>query len=266
MEKLNYYNQVLCDITRIAKASGEIFKNAHAENIDKKLNAKDLVTEYDKSVQNYIFSHLSSLYPSATLVGEESGDLSTFDPLASIAFIIDPIDGTSNFVNGLSNSCVCIAYAEYGEVVAGVVYNPYGDKLYSAVKGQGAYCNGVKMQVSNSSISTSLVGFGTAVYYDELVEETKRIFGEVLVNCSDLRRMGSAGIDIALTASGCFAGFFESRLCPWDYASGILFMEEAGGIITDYDGNKLPLNKKSSVIAGYKTAYEELFKIINDKK
>ena len=265
MENLTFYQQILDDIVRIAKASGNLFKNAHAENIDKKLNARDLVTEYDKSVQDYIFSSLTSLYPSAVLVGEESGDLSNYDVENTVAFIIDPIDGTTNFINGLSHSCVCIAYVEYGKVMVGAVYNPYKDHLYTAISGKGAYFNGVKMQVSDMTISEGLVGFGTAVYYDELIEQTKRIFGEVLVKCNDLRRMGSAGIDIALTASGTFAGFFETRLCPWDYACGMLFMQESGGIITDFQGNNLPLNKKSSVLAGNKKAHAELLEIINNK-
>ncbi len=265
MENNSYLFKIANDISCIAKKSGNIFKNAHAKNVDKKLNAHDLVTEYDKSVQDYIFSSLASLYPSTILVGEESGDLSNYDVDNVKAFIVDPIDGTSNFVNELSHSCVSIAYVEYGVVMAGVVYNPYKDHLYSAIKGNGAYCNGIKMQVSDTPLNCGLVGFGTAVYYDELIEETKRIFGEVLVKCSDLRRMGSAAIDLSLVANGSFAGFFETRLCPWDYGSAMLFIEEAGGIITDFSGNKLSLNKKSSVIAGNKTAYKELFDIINNK-
>jgi myo-inositol-1(or 4)-monophosphatase len=149
--------------------------------------------------------------------------------------------------------------------MVGAVYNPYKYHLYTAISGKGAYFNGVKMQVSDMTISEGLVGFGTAVYYDELIEQTKRIFGEVLVKCNDLRRMGSAGIDIALTASGTFAGFFETRLCPWDYACGMLFMQESGGIITDFQGKELPLNKKSSVLAGNKKAHAELLEIINNK-
>lgn len=266
MEDKSYLATLVENLSIIAKKSGDIFKNAHAMNVDKKLNARDLVTEYDKAVQDYIFSSLASLYPEVILVGEENGDLANYDAENVKAFIVDPIDGTSNFVNELSHSCVSIAYAEYGEVLAGVVYNPYKDHLYSAVKGCGAFCNGVKMQVSNTPLKSGLVGFGTAVYYDELIEETKRIFGEVLVKCSDLRRMGSAAIDVSLVASGSFVGFFETRLCPWDYGASMLFVEEAGGIITDFSGNKLPLNKKSSVIAGNKTAYKELFDIINNIK
>ncbi|MBQ7224318.1 MAG: hypothetical protein IJX06_02040 [Clostridia bacterium] len=104
-------------------------------------------------------------------------------------------------------------------------------------------------------------------FYQQILDDMIRIAkesGELFKNAhNDLRRMGSAGIDIALTASGTFAGFFETRLCPWDFACGILFMEESGGIITDFEGNKLQLNKKSSVLAGNERAYAELFKIIN---
>ncbi len=265
MENNSYLFNLVDNLIIIAKKSGDIFKNAHAENIDKKTNFHDLVTEYDKAVQDYIFNQLSSLYPDVLLVGEESEDLASYNADKVKAFIIDPIDGTSNFINELSHSCVSIAYAEYGKVVAGVVYNPYKDHLYSAIKGNGAYFNGIKMQVNDTPISQGLVGFGTAVYYDELIEETKRIFGEALIKCNDLRRMGSAAIDLSLVSTGSFAGFFETRLCPWDYAATLLFIEEAGGIITDFNGNNLPLNKKSSVIAGNKIAYKELFDIINKK-
>jgi myo-inositol-1(or 4)-monophosphatase len=265
MQQNQLYEQILSDIVNVAKKGGDIFKNAHAKNVNNKINHKDFVTEYDKAVQDYIFSSLASLYPSVTFVGEEGGDLDSYDVENTKAFIVDPIDGTANFVNELSHSCVCIAYVEYGTVMVSVVYNPYKDHLYTAIKGQGAYCNGVKMQVTDAPISSGFVGFGTAIYYDELIEETKRIIGDVFVKCNDLRRLGSAGIDIALTAQGAFVGFFETKLCPWDYASGILLVEEAGGIITDFSGNRLPLNKRSSVLDGNKIAYKELFDIINNK-
>ena len=253
-------------LSDIAVKGGAVFKDAHAGKIDNKLNTRDFVTDYDKRVQNYIFSKLNELYPDAVLVGEESGSLQDYDTLNVNAFIVDPIDGTSNFVNELAHSSVSIAYVEKGVVKAGVVYNPYKEQLYTATIGNGAYLNGKKMHVNDLSLAQGLVGFGTAVYYDELIEETKRIFGEVLVKCNDLRRMGSAAIDLAIVAQGGFAAFFESRLCPWDYAATILFIKEAGGIITDFKGNELPLNKKSSVLAGNKTAYKELFDILNNVK
>ena len=261
-EKKLFLKNMLDNVVDIAIKSANVFKNAHAENVEKKLNARDLVTEYDKTVQDMIFSSLAALYPSVSLVGEESGELSNYDVENVNAFIVDPIDGTTNFVNGLSHSCVAIAYVEKGEILLAVVYNPYKNDLYTAIKGEGAFVNGKKMSVNSLCMKEGLVGFGTAVYYDELIEKTKRIFSEVLVSCNDLRRMGSAGIDLSIVANGGFSAFFETRLCPWDYAPGILFIQEAGGIISDFDGNPLPLNKRSSVIAGNPIAYKELLEII----
>jgi len=249
---------------KLTKKAGKIMILAkNALNIDQKLNSRDLVTEYDKKVQEYIESNLSKTYPEVHYLAEEGDDFGKVDVKKGELFIIDPIDGTSNFINFLNLSTISIAYVVDGETILGVVYNPFTDEYFYAIKGEGAYYNGEKIVMQDKSISQGLVGFGTAVYYNELFEKTKNAFCTILDKAMDLRRLGSASIDLCYLATGKFVGFFEFRLAPWDYAAGMLIIKEAGGIITDFNGEELKFDEKCSVLCGCKTAYEELKEILS---
>ncbi|MBR7009852.1 MAG: inositol monophosphatase [Oscillospiraceae bacterium] len=197
--------------------------------------------------------------PEAGFLGEEGGaseDLSAREWV----FIVDPIDGTTNFIQGYHNSCVSIGLARNGRIEYGVVFNPYDGELYAAQRGRGATLNGAPIRCQDHALDHSLLIFGSALYYRELVPLTLELFNAAFPLVQDIRRFGSAALDLCYLAAGKAGVFFEARLCPWDYAAGSLIAEEAGCAVTQLDGAPLDFSSKCSVLAGSPTAYRELLK------
>lgn len=260
---INVYQQleIIPKIAPITVSAGKIMLTAGKNGeYQTKLNAKDFVTKYDSEVQNYLFSELKKVFPNAKFIGEE-GKSEKININQGEVFIIDPIDGTRNFVAGLNLSAVSVGYLVNGEVVAGSVYNPFTKEHFYAEKGKGSYLNGEKISVNQSDLVGGLVAVGTAVYYDELLEKTKRIISDIIPKCNDIRRLGAASLDICYVASGRFCGFCEVRLQPYDYAGANIILTEAGGILTDFNGEKISFEKCSSVVCGNKKSYFELKEI-----
>lgn len=260
---MDYCKKLLKDIIAIEKKASKIILSAKGIETTNKLNVHDMVTQYDKAVQKVIFTALSKKYPHIKVIGEEENLGDKIDPYKGEVFIIDPIDGTSNFVNGLNESAISIAYVVDGVPTVGAVYNPYRKELFTAIKGSGAKCNGKSIKVNNLTLKQGIVGFGTSVYYDELIAKTQKSFCDVLLKANDVRRIGSASLDLCALAKGRFCAFYEMRLCPWDYAAGIVILTEAGGIISSIDGSPVSLKEKSSVLAGNSIAYGELKEVLN---
>ena len=196
------------------------------------------------------------------MIGEE--DIGEENKVGKHTFIIDPIDGTANFARNMRCSVVSVAYAENGEINRGVVYNPYTKEMFSAVKGQGATLNGKKIAVANKPLTESIVFVGSAPYYEEMITKTFRMAEAFLRTGHDIRRSGSAAYDICRVACGRGDVMFEASLSPWDFGAARLILEEAGGIITDMQGNPLCIDKKSSVLAASKTAYNDALKLVLD--
>jgi myo-inositol-1(or 4)-monophosphatase len=255
-------NKLVAYLKKCTKIVSKIIFDAKNIKVDNKTSQRDIVTQYDKAVQDKLFSLLRKKYPQVNFVGEENGLGEDVDPYKGEVFIIDPIDGTTNFANDLGASGVSIAYLKDGEVLAGCVAHIFRNEFYTAIKGGGAFKNCKPISVNNYGIKQGLTGFGTSVYYAELIEPTTKIFTRALHNCNDLRRIGSASIDLCYVADGRFSAFFECRLCPYDYAAAKLILEEAGGKVTDFDGNDLRFDKKCSVVAGNMQAYDEILKIV----
>ena len=253
--------QKLCDVIREA---GQIVLSARdvEHSVRIKTSPRDLVTKYDLLVQNYLRKELLALLPDAGFLGEE-GDICEDDPKREWLFIVDPIDGTTNFVQGYHNSCVSVGLAHYGRMEYGVVYNPYDGELYAARRGEGASLNGRPIHCQDHPLERSLLIFGSGVYYRELVPETLRLFNAAFPLVQDIRRFGSAALDLCYLAAGRAGVFFECRLCPWDYAAGSLIAREAGCLVTQIDGTPLDLLHKCSVLAGGPIAYEALFRLFN---
>jgi myo-inositol-1(or 4)-monophosphatase len=197
--------------------------------------AKNLVTEIDKNSEKIIIERLKTHFPNHDFLGEESGGRSV---KSDYRWIIDPLDGTVNYTHALPLYCVSIGLEYKGEIIAGVVYNPSADELFTAEKGKGAFLNGSRIQVTKTSelIKSMLV---TGFPYD--IAETLPLhldpFKEFLVKAQALRRLGSAAIDLCYVACGRFDGFWEGSLHSWDMAAGVLMVLEAGGTWTDYAGN-----------------------------
>ena len=255
--------KMLKKLFALCKKAGKIILSKDSTlDIDEKLNNKDVVTQYDKAVQSYLERRLLKMYPEIRFLGEEGDGFGKVDPYSGEIFIIDPIDGTNNFVHSTNFSAISIAYVKDGDTVLGLVYNPYSNEFFYAVKGVGAFLNGKKISMPDLPLSSGLVGLGTAVYYDELVPKTKRAISDVLDAAIDIRRLGSAALEMCYLAAGKLVGFFEMRLAPWDYAATMLIIKEAGGIVTDIDGKELSFTEKSSVVAGTKSAYPELIEIL----
>ena len=244
---------ILAEICKAAKEAGEIILNA--SNImaatKQKGSNSNLVTKYDQEVQIVLEKRLHEVLPEAAFMGEENHEDRFREEYGKgFLFVIDPIDGTSNFIFGYRPSVTSIALFQDGVPYMGVIYNPYSDEMYSAIKGKGAWKNGESIHTSSLPLSKSLVSMGTAPYYSD--EKIKMAFDTAysyMSRCVDIRRSGTAAWDLCQIAGGALGLYFEPVLQLWDYAAGALIVSEAGGTITDMEGNELTFTGASSVMA-----------------
>lgn len=218
-----------------------------ADMVETKEEHANFVTVYDKKVQETLRKKLLEILPEAVFVGEED------DVHASIkkgfAFIVDPIDGTTNFIKDYHVSAISAGLTKDGEKYIGVVYNPYLDEMFTAERGKGAFLNGRPIHVSRNPLSEGIVLFGTAPYYEELSKKSFQMAYAYFKKALDVRRSGSAAIDLCSIAAGRAELYFELRLSPWDFAAGALIVEEAGGVVTTVEGGAVTLGQKCSVLA-----------------
>ena len=220
--------------------------------IDAKAGHANFVTDCDRKVQERLWRGLREILPDAHFIGEE-GTTQEFSPRGKF-FIVDPIDGTTNFIKDFHASTISVALVVDGAAEFGAIYNPYLDEMFTAVRGQGAFCNGRRIHVSSEPLENGLVLFGTSPYNEELSERSFKLAYAYFRKAIDVRRTGSAALDLCFVAAGRAELFFELSLSPWDYAAGALIVEEAGGIVTDIDGHALGFDRKSSVLARNKVA------------
>lgn len=249
--------KLLEKITEIVKEAGSILTDA--VDIEKTIEVKggkaNFVTAFDKKVQDFLFAKLKGILPDAVFIGEEE---ETHKELPEgYAFIIDPIDGTTNFMKGCCASCISVGLLKKGQPEMGVVYNPYLDEMFWAQKGKGAFCNGKQIHVSEHELKDGLVLFGTAPYNEELAKKSFAYAYELFIRSMDVRRSGSAAIDLCNVACGRAELYFELLLSPWDYAAGALILTEAGGCISDPDGRPLSFDEKCGVVAGNEKTVQE---------
>ena len=247
-------------IAAVREAGALIRSVRKVKAAEEKGSPRNLVTKYDRAVQALLTERLSLHFPDAAFLSEEE-QTHTFRARGQL-FIMDPIDGTANFVNGLGFSAISVALLEDGEPLFGAVYNPYTEELYTAKRGEGAYLNGERIWVANRPLREGLGLFGTSPYNEELFAMTEELFARMLRATADVRRMGSAALDLCMLAAGRADAFFEAVLRPWDYAAAGLILEEAGGRITDRSGAPLPYDRPSFVVAGSAVGYEEFFGLV----
>ncbi len=247
---------MLKKITETVKEAGKIILSAYNQEntITAKEGKKNFVTKYDVAVQDFLFKELGKAFPDAEFIGEEGE--SNFSA-NGLRFIIDPIDGTTNFMQDYRCSCISVALCKGNDVIAGVVYNPYTDEIFSAEKGKGAYLNGDKIKVSERPLSDGLALFGTSPYHPENTDETFVLLRKVFDFSRDIRRSGSAAYDICMIACGRCEVFFEKSLQPWDIAAGTLILKEAGGVALNYEGREISFSTPNDVIFANPEAYEE---------
>lgn len=220
-------------IEAIAREAGNMMIAPEAAEVFVKDGHANFVTERDIRVQAFLAQALGDLLPDAAFFGEESQNA----PMGNNpTWVVDPIDGTLNYMHGRNASCVAIALLEGKAPVLGAVYDPFRDAFYCAEKGKGATCNGVRMQVAATPFENAVAAFGTSPYNAELADVSMDIARQLLHACADLRRVGSAELDLCDVAAGRSDLFFELLLSPWDFAAGALMVQEAGGIFRRIDG------------------------------
>lgn len=290
-------NIVIQQIAGVVKRCGHIMLDAEKikESVVEKEGHGNFVTVYDKKIQDILEEELTALLPEARFMGEETTDTGAAecnsgssgngqadgdavgaaasgsympDYDRGLVFIVDPIDGTTNFIKGYRNSAVSVGLLKDGEPYMAVIYNPYMDEMFTAVKGQGTFVNGTRVRVSENRLADGITVFGTAIYYDGSAEPTFRRAFEYFKHSLDVRRSGSAAIDLCTIASGRAELFFEMRLQPWDYAAGALLVTEAGGTITQLDGSPITFDRPCSILAcgsGVTDEEKRLDKMVNNK-
>ena len=224
---------MLQKIIDVVKECGNIVKNAQIHHVElKNQDRRNLLTEYDLKVQAILQQKLKEILPEASFFGEEGEHHYQKE---GYCFVCDPIDGTTNFVKGCNFSSISVALLRDGKPVLGVIYNPYLDEMFCAEKGKGATLNGTPIYTTKDNLANSLVTFGTGVNdlseIDQVFEYAKKCFKAAI----DVRRCGSAALELCNLACGRIGYFCEFKLSPWDYSAGVLIVEEAGGIVKSKD-------------------------------
>ena len=241
--------ELLNKITALVLEAGDIVLSAqdieHQTRL--KTSAADMVTAYDEKVENFLKETLPPLVPGSIFFGEEEKE--NADPSRGWVFVVDPIDGTANFVRGLSQSAISVALAKDGQVEYAVVLDPYRRELFTARRGAGAFCNGQPIHVSDRPLSQGIFGMGTSPYNPALHPLTLSLTAQLFARSCDFRRMGAAALDLCALACGRLDAFFECQLSPWDYAAGSLLITEAGGTVSTLEGRPLVLTEKCSLWA-----------------
>lgn len=218
----------------------------------------DYVTQVDIAVQDFLKKALFDIAPDIQFLGEETG-LQEME--ANSFWILDPVDGTTNLMHDYQHSVVSLALCRQREIVTGIIYDPFREEVFWAVKGQGSFLNGAPIQVSEArQLSDTIIGLGTAKR--ELADENFARFRRVFGQSQDVRRIGSAALELAYTACGRQGGYFEAYLNPWDYAAGMLLVQEAGGMVTDFAGNSLDPGKGSSIVGTNGAVHGELLQLL----
>ena len=228
--------------------------------VSSKTNINDLVTEADHASEKAIIEKIQKNYPDHFILSEETGEIKT---TSEYKWIIDPIDGTINFANGIPICCVSIGLEKDGEIIMGSVYNPFMNELFVAEKNMGATLNNKKIQVSNkANVGNSCLVTGFPYTYSESKNGPLEIFSALIRKAIPVRRLGSAAIDLCWVAAGRFDGYFEHHLQTWDSAAGFLMVKEAGGKVTDFNGKDYSVYQKQ-ILATNGLIHEELRGIIN---
>ncbi len=229
--------------------------------VDEK-SPNDFVTEVDRAAEQAIIDVLKQAYPDHAFLGEESGASANFSDEHEHVWIIDPLDGTTNFIHGFPQYCVSLALQHRGQITQAVVYDPSRNDLFTATKGAGAYLNDKRIRVSRRDrLAEALIGTGFPFRDMTVLENYIDMFRVMSPRCAGLRRPGSAALDLAYVAAGRLDGFFEKGLRPWDMAAGALLVTEAGGIMGTFAGESDYLYK-GDVIAGTPKVFGQMITVL----
>jgi myo-inositol-1(or 4)-monophosphatase len=253
-QNLELRDTALAAAERGAAAVSRWFRDADLEV--RRKGANDFVTAADHESERAIVEVITGRHPGHRILAEEGGDLG--EGAGSHQWLIDPLDGTTNFLQGLPVFCVSVACRRGDQVVAGAIIDPVRGEVFTAARGAGAQWNGRPMRTSaRPGLDGAFLATGYPFKAREALDAYLAIFRDVFLRARAIRRCGAAALDLAYTAAGVYDGFFEFRLSPWDIAAGALLVEEAGGRVTDLDGGARHL-ETGNVVAGAAGVHPEL--------
>ncbi len=259
MQKLN-------EFIEIVKKAGEIFLEGYNKNLEiHSKGIKDLVTDYDIKVENFLVKKFKEKFPNYSIIAEE-GTKEEFEN----SIIIDPIDGTTNFAHHIPHCAISIGVYEKKFPKYAVVYNPVLNELFYAKKGEGVFKNGKRIAVSTQNdFQRSLIATGFPYSSAENEEDLKWVINKlkhILPRCQDIRRLGSAALDLCYVAEGKYEGFYEINLKPWDVSAGMLIVTEAGGIVSDRYSDNYKMFEDRCIVASNGIIHNELIEILSRKE
>lgn len=245
-------------LEEIVKNAGAMFMNRKCAGEISKKGEADFVTKVDIQVQAYVQEKLNLKFPNIQFMGEEqkNGNVDFSCPV----WILDPVDGTTNLIHDMKASVLSLALWNHGNIELGIIYRPYTEEFFYAERGRGAFLNGRPIHVSAAkTIGESLVTVGTSPYRKKWAEENFCLFKNIFMKCEDIRCIGSAALSLAYVASGRVDAYIERGLKPWDFAAGLLLVQEAGGRVTNYKGQDICAAEISDIVAGNgKVGWKEL--------
>ena len=249
-------------VIEAVKISGEILKDGFGNNfsIEFKSSKANLVTEIDKKSEKAVIDFISKNFPTHNILAEESG---LERKSSEFTWVIDPLDGTTNFAHGLPIFSVSIGVTKNEKIICGAVYDVISDKMFVAESGSGAELNGEKISVSvNDDLEQSVLATGFPYDIRENPENAIRKFNDFILNSRAIRRLGCASIDFCYLAAGVFDGYWEVHLHPWDICAGKLIVEESGGIVTNFRNEKIDIYSKQ-ILASNGKIHHKMLEIIN---
>ncbi len=248
---------------KAARKAGNIISRASRDVDLLKVESKrqnDFVTEVDRAAEAAIIAVLNEAYPNHSILAEESG--AAKGSQGEFVWIIDPLDGTTNFIHGVPQFAVSIGLKHKGVMTQGVVFDPVKNELFTATRGAGAYLNDKRMRVGKRDrIGDALIGTGFPFSKIDLLERYIEMFRKVTLNCAGIRRPGAAALDLAYVAAGRFDGFWEMGLAPWDMAAGALLVQEAGGLVGGFSGDGDYL-ESGEIVAGSPKVFAQLLALV----
>jgi len=228
--------------------------------IKEKGSIENLVTSSDLAVQEFLCSQFSELIPGCGFICEEEGKV---DRNKEYVWVIDPIDGTANYARGLRDCCISVGLMHNRKLILGVVYSPARQQLFSAERGKGAFLNGKAIKTSSRSFESGMFFCALSLYNPQFTEKCSEIILDVYKQSNDVRRYGSAALEICLVAAGEAELHFEMKLLPWDYAGASVILEEAGVVITSLDGKSPSMDGPDmTIVANNRENHERLLNIV----
>ncbi|WP_270451116.1 inositol monophosphatase family protein [Amedibacterium intestinale] len=246
-------------IEEIIKEAGQFILHHKIEKVMEKGNASNVVTNIDIQCQNLIIEKCKKVLPDSVFLAEEEGQQQISE---QFTWVIDPIDATTNYVYDFHHSCVSIGLYYQRKGLIGVVYNPYLDECFVGIDGIGSFCNGKAIHVSQHPFHEALIMIGTSPYDKHLAEITFAIIKELFIEARDIRRSGSAALDLCYLACGRIDAFYEQNLQPWDYGAGKIIIENTGGKIKALVENAFDELKPTGVICSNGQCQERLAEIV----